>query len=29
VEYDIAAVQARIRELGMPEKHAARIAEGW
>lgn len=29
VEYDIAAVQARIRELGMPEKHAVRIAEGW
>lgn len=29
VEYDIPAVQARIRELGMPEKHAVRIAEGW
>ncbi len=29
VAYDIPAVQARIRELGMPEKHAARIAEGW
>jgi diadenosine tetraphosphatase ApaH/serine/threonine PP2A family protein phosphatase len=29
VEYDIAAVQARIRELGMPEKHAIRLAEGW
>ncbi len=29
VEYDIAAVQARIRELGLPEKHAVRIAEGW
>lgn len=29
VEYDISAVQARIRELGMPEKHAVRIAEGW
>ena len=27
--YDIPAVQARIRELGMPEKHAVRIAEGW
>ncbi len=27
--YDISAVQARIRELGMPEKHAVRIAEGW
>ena len=29
VEYDISAVQARIRDLGMPEKHAVRIAEGW
>lgn len=29
VEYDIPAVQSRIRELGLPEKHAARIAEGW
>jgi len=29
VEYDIPTVQARIRELGMPEKHAARLAEGW
>lgn len=29
VEYDISTVQARIRELGMPEKHAVRIAEGW
>jgi diadenosine tetraphosphatase ApaH/serine/threonine PP2A family protein phosphatase len=29
VEYNIPAVQARIRELGMPEKHATRIAEGW
>jgi diadenosine tetraphosphatase ApaH/serine/threonine PP2A family protein phosphatase len=29
VAYDIPAVQARIRELGMPEKHAVRIAEGW
>ncbi len=27
--YDIAAVQKRIRELGLPEKHAARLAEGW
>ena len=29
VEYDIAAVQARIRQLGLPEKHAVRLAEGW
>jgi diadenosine tetraphosphatase ApaH/serine/threonine PP2A family protein phosphatase len=29
VDYDISAVQARIRELNMPEKHATRIAEGW
>lgn len=29
VEYDIPAVQKRIRELGLPEKHAARLAEGW
>ena len=28
-EYNIAEVQDRIRELGLPEKHAARIAEGW
>lgn len=27
--YDIAAVQKRIRELGLPEKHAVRIGEGW
>ena len=27
--YDIPAVQARIRERGLPEKHAVRIAEGW
>jgi predicted phosphodiesterase len=27
--YDIPAVQARIREQGMPEKHAVRLAEGW
>lgn len=27
--YDIPKVQARIRELGLPEKHAVRIAEGW
>ena len=29
VEYDIAAVQQRIREAGLPEKHAIRLAEGW
>ena len=29
VEYDISAVQARIRAMGLPEKHAMRIAEGW
>jgi diadenosine tetraphosphatase ApaH/serine/threonine PP2A family protein phosphatase len=29
IKYDIPAVQARIRELGMPEKHAVRLAEGW
>ena len=29
VKYDIAAVQKRIRELGLPEKHAVRIGEGW
>jgi predicted phosphodiesterase len=29
VDYDIAAVQARIRAAGLPEKHAVRLAEGW
>ena len=29
VEYNIAEVQERIRESGLPEKHAVRIAEGW
>ena len=29
VEYDISEVQRRIREAGLPEKHAIRIAEGW
>ncbi|NOY98274.1 MAG: metallophosphoesterase family protein [Chloroflexi bacterium] len=29
VEYDVAAVQARIREARLPEKHAVRLAEGW
>jgi predicted phosphodiesterase len=27
--YDIPAVQKRIRAAGLPEKHAARLAEGW
>ena len=27
--YNIAEVQQRIRAAGLPEKHAARIAEGW
>ena len=29
VEYDIEAVQARIFESRLPEKHALRLAEGW
>jgi diadenosine tetraphosphatase ApaH/serine/threonine PP2A family protein phosphatase len=29
VMYNIPEVQQRIRELGLPEKHALRIAEGW
>jgi predicted phosphodiesterase len=29
VDYDIAAVQSRIRAAGLPEKHAVRLAEGW
>lgn len=29
VEYDIAEVQERIRKANLPEKHAARLAEGW
>lgn len=29
VAYDIEAVQKRIRAAGLPEKHAARLAEGW
>jgi predicted phosphodiesterase len=29
VTYNIPEVQQRIRESGLPEKHAARIAEGW
>ena len=27
--YNIPEVQQRIREAGLPEKHALRIAEGW
>ena len=27
--YDIAAVQERVRQAGLPEKHAVRLAEGW
>jgi diadenosine tetraphosphatase ApaH/serine/threonine PP2A family protein phosphatase len=29
VAYDIAAVQTRVRQAGLPEKHAVRLAEGW
>ncbi len=29
VAYNIPEVQQRIREVGLPEKHAVRIAEGW
>ncbi len=29
VEYDIVAVQERVRKAGLPEKHAVRLAEGW
>jgi diadenosine tetraphosphatase ApaH/serine/threonine PP2A family protein phosphatase len=29
VVYNIPEVQQRIREAGLPEKHAVRIAEGW
>ena len=29
VMYNIAEVQERIRSLGLPEKHAARLSEGW
>ena len=28
-EYNIIEVQERIRAAGLPEKHAARLAEGW
>jgi len=27
--YNIPEVQQRIRDAGLPEKHAARLAEGW
>ena len=29
VAYDVTEVQERIREARLPEKHAARLAEGW
>ena len=29
VEYNVPEVQQRVREAGLPEKHAIRIAEGW
>ena len=29
VEYDVAAVQERVRQARLPEKHAVRLAEGW
>ena len=29
VEYNIKEVQQRLRESGLPEKHALRLAEGW
>jgi predicted phosphodiesterase len=29
VEYDILQVQKRIIEVGLPEKHAARLSQGW
>jgi len=29
VEYNIAEVQKRIRDAGLPEKHAVRLGEGW
>ena len=29
VEYNIAEVQQRIRESGLPEKHAVRLSDGW
>lgn len=29
VQYDIDAVQQRVRQAGLPERHATRLAEGW
>jgi len=29
VEYNVSEVQQRLREAGLPEKHAVRLAEGW
>jgi diadenosine tetraphosphatase ApaH/serine/threonine PP2A family protein phosphatase len=29
VEYNVVEVQQRLREAGLPEKHAVRIGEGW
>ncbi len=29
VEYDVAVVQKRIRDAGLPPRHALRLAEGW
>lgn len=29
VGYDVAAVQKRIRAMGLPEKHALRLSDGW
>ena len=29
VSYDIPSVQKRIRESGLPEKHALRLSDGW
>ncbi len=29
VQYNVAEVQQRIREAGLPEKHAVRLGEGW
>lgn len=29
VEYDIASVQARMQELGLPERHIHRLSAGW
>jgi diadenosine tetraphosphatase ApaH/serine/threonine PP2A family protein phosphatase len=28
-QYNVSEVQARIRESGLPEKHAVRLGEGW